>query len=55
MKPTQNQMLVAIMEETGGEPEIRRASHYGTHGVVVVSPKAHALLSADRKRWRAPS
>ena len=38
-----------------GEPEIRRASHYGTRGVVVVSPKAHPRPSADRKRSRAPS
>jgi hypothetical protein len=47
---------VAIMWwSLGGEPDNRRASHYGTRGVVVVSPKAHALPSADRKRSHAPS
>jgi hypothetical protein len=53
--PTQNQMLVAIIGSLDGEPYTRRASHYGTRGVVVVSPKAHPLPSADRKRSRAPS
>jgi hypothetical protein len=55
MKPIQNQMLVAIMGRgLDQEPDTRRASHYGTRGVVVVSPKAHPLPSADRERSRAP-
>ena len=32
---------------------MRRASHYGTRGVVVVSPKAHPLPSTDRERTRS--